>query len=470
MAGLSVGIPVPTPIDLQLESYYQLAQQPNYIYFPFIMNTILVMIVLNKMTGNLLLPETIPYGGFQLTYNGINHIEESGSDVVVNNLVINEILNYIEIKREEGVNNPIRVAVSLFLHNPINAEVNHANMLLFEYNKVTNTLKVFHYEPYGDAWKELFSTIAVKEKELIDDVINRIKTTNQTNKTIKLIIPVFNISPVNHQLPTRIDQRIISKIQSYSEGGYCQMIALLQAILFLIYGTTFTPDGYTPLGSVINNISQSVTQLGNSSPSISKSGPGIFQLNVIRGFTIDIGNKINEIFEPIGIDISINTLSRIQKLYKNQPGAPPIYLIYIDALVKYFVNQTQTGVIIPSDIMSVIVKSKTVMNASELTKLEDMVMTLLKRNVEDFELSEREKQRILRLYPARAAADDARARAAAQTDPFVTLDTVRHAKKTAAVVPGKVKSTKRVIKGGKPKTKKTKKKQRKTKKTKRKTT
>jgi hypothetical protein len=408
-----------SPIDAEMERLASIARRPNniYIYSPVIMNTVLTMMVLNNVHGNLLLPVSVPYGGYQLTYNGTDHIEESVSDIAVNKKVNAEIIEYI--KKGDA-----RFAVSLFLHDDVNPANNHANMLLFEYKAKTKTKKakitVFHYEPYGTTWARMFPDIVDIQERLLTKIINDIKKIQ------------INFNPevkVHHQLKTIINQADINAFQVITEGGYCQMIALLQAYLFLNYGdkSIFTPNGQTPLGSII----------GQRSPSVANGSSPLaeFQLNVIRGFVIEIGEKINKIFRPIGIDVSIETLSHIQHLYDQQPGAPPIYLIYIDALVKYVGEQIRTDHIIPfdieTDIIAITAESHTVVDASTLRDLENKAMRLLTRLPNgEFDLLAREKQRILSAATVRDAAA---------------------AKKTKT-------------RGGKSKTKKTKKKQRKTKK------
>ena len=391
-----------SPIDTELERLASLARQPNYIYSPVIMNTVLTMMVLNNVHGNLLLPVSVKYGGYQLTYNGTNHIEESDpDDIAVNKKVNAEIIEYI--KKGDA-----RFAVSLFLYDDVNPANNHANMLLFEYKAKTKTKKakitVFHYEPYGTTWARMFPDIVDIQERLLTKIINDIKK-------IKI-----NFNPevvVHHQLKTIINQADINAFQFITEGGYCQMIALLQAYLFLNYGdkSIFTPNGQTPLGSII----------GQRSPSVANGSSPLaeFQLNVIRGFVIEIGQKINQIFAPIGIDVSIATLSHIQHLYDQQPGAPPIYLIYIDALVKYVGEQIRTRRIIPeeikTEIKAITYDSRTVVDASTLRDLENKAMRLLTRLPNgEFDLLAREKQRILSAATVRDAAATVRDAAAAK--------------------------------------------------------
>lgn len=379
MAELSVGIPEQTAIDAEFESFYQLAQQPNYIYSSVIMNTTLTMLLFFIMFDNLLLPGSIPYSGYQLTYNGSNDIKETDLDKKVNDEVNTSILAHIKSGKT-------RFAISLFLHNPVNSADNHANILLFEYgakSKINSKkiLTMFHYEPYGKFWERNFQDVSDKEKLLIDNIIKRI------NKTI----PV----KINHQLTTKIDQLKINPIQGLTESGYCQIIALLQAYLFLKYGNKveFTPDGQTPLGSVI----------GATSPSASGGRLPEFQLGVIRGFVIYIGQLINQIFAPIGIDVSISTLSHIQHIYNETPGASPIYLIYISALVKYVAEQIRTGGIVPPEIITEISgflsNSSGIVNQTILTNLEDRAMTLLRRLPNwEFGLLDNEQRRIIKAY------------------------------------------------------------------------
>jgi hypothetical protein len=468
MAALSVDIPIQRAIDAELEYFASLAQQSEYIYYPLIINTGLTMMVLHKLTGNLLLSSTIPYGGYQLKYNGTDHIEESLDDITVNDAVNSEILAHINSGKTH-------FAVSLFLHNPDNAADNHANMLLFEYgakSKINSKkiLTVFHYEPYGQKWFEIFPRIADEENKLIHNIIKRIKKT----------IPV----KVNHQLTTRIDQSIISLIQGLTESGYCQIISLLQAYLFLKYGNKvdFTPDGKTPLGSGI----------GATSPSASGGRLQEFQLNVIRGFIIHIGQLINQIFEPIGIDVSISTISHIQHIYNEENDrlltldrdpVPPIYLIYIDALVKYIAEQIRNGSIrqdnLIKDIRGISQSSKTVKTYTELTSLENSAMRLLRRLINgDFGLLDNEQRRIITAYNAaadrvaadRVAADRVAAARAARAadnaefgvDPNRIFSNIRASKtKNNRKVKGPVEYKK--TEGGKTKGK-TKKKRRKTKK------
>ena len=88
-------IPQLTPINRDLESFASLARQPSYIYSPVIMNTVLTMMVLNNAHGNLLLPVSVPYGGYQLTYNGTDEIFESTEDERENIKVNTAIIEYI---------------------------------------------------------------------------------------------------------------------------------------------------------------------------------------------------------------------------------------------------------------------------------------------------------------------------------------------------------------------------------------
>jgi Holliday junction resolvase-like predicted endonuclease len=242
----------------------------------------------------------------------------------------------------------------------------------------------------------MFPDIVDIQERLLTKIINDIKKI----KNIKI-----NFNPeveVHNQLKTIINQTYINAIQGITEGGYCQMISLLQAYLFLNYGnnTIFTPNGQTPLGSVI----------GESSPSVANGSSPLaeFQLDVIRGFVIHIGHLINQIFAPIGIDVSITTLSHIQHLYDQQPGAPPIYLIYIDALVKYVGEQIRTHRIIPIDIetdIKAITAESRIVDASTLNDLEETAMRLLTRLPNgEFDLLAREKQRILSAATVRDAA------------------------------------------------------------------
>ena len=136
-AGLvPIGIPIQRTIDAEMERFAQLAQQDNYMYNPFIMNTVLTMMLFFIMFQNLFVSITIPHGGYQLTYDGVSDISENPDDTDANNKVNAAILRHIQAGNT-------RFAVSLFLHNPLNPTDNHANMLLFEYNSAENMLNVF---------------------------------------------------------------------------------------------------------------------------------------------------------------------------------------------------------------------------------------------------------------------------------------------------------------------------------------
>ena len=382
----SVAIPQPTPIDAELEYFAQLAQQDNYIYNPLIMNTVLTMMLFFIMFQNLFVSITIPRGGYQITYDGVSVISESPDDAAINDAVNRAISAHIASGKTHFV-------VSLFLCDPLNPANNHANMLLFEYNSGENKLNIFQYEPYGESWGKIFPRIVATENILLKTIIERIKSIN----------PEFNPQvKVNTQLTTRVSQTVINDLQFPTEGGYCQMISLLQAYLFLKYGNKvgFTSDGTTPLGSVI----------GATSPSASGGMLAVFQLNVIRGFVIYIGQQINKIFAPIGIDMSIATLSRIQHLYDQRPGAPPIYLLYIDTLLKYVAREIQSGRIklpeITSETMSVTDDTNGITQA-RLDILEKNAIRLLDRRPDGELVLITYKQQVIKDAFAKALADAA---------------------------------------------------------------
>ena len=294
------------------------ASQNNVVYSPLILNTVLIMYYLSLIWNNLFIdPNNVPYGGYQLTLdsnNADNNAFESAQDVIENEKV-NEL---VRAEMESGKN---KIAVSLMFIDSGHPENNHANMILFL--KIGEVWRAYHYEPYGPLLQHIYPSWVETGKRCINIILERLGIIINEQYTYR---------------QTRIHQDFIGSIQSITEGGYCQMISALQAYLFLRFCITPSLDSteHTPLGSSINSPGDGIIVLAAQD-----------QLQIIRGFVIFISKEINRLLFAVDINFSIGRISEISQFYNNQRVQTgiyrPLYLIYLDAVFKFIIDEKRQG-------------------------------------------------------------------------------------------------------------------------------
>jgi hypothetical protein len=297
------------------------------VYSPLILNTVLVMFYLQQRFYNLFIPmDDSETGGYQLTLSGDSAAENPDRDLPINDRV-NGLVN--EFMLHSGKD---KIAVSLMFIDPTNAANNHANMILFL--KVSGVWRAYHYEPHGLQLAQHFHRWFATGQDCIRAIL------------LRLGIRTENIHTHNQ---TRIHQTEIDRIQNQlTEGGYCQMIAALQAYLFLLLGIVNRDieSERTPLGTKIPIFKEGTCSLQVPLHSVFEPS---HQLAIIRGFVIFISMEINRLLFSKNINFSITRISEIKQYYATEQSRTginrPLYLYYLDAALKFITDEVHRGTI-----------------------------------------------------------------------------------------------------------------------------